>query len=88
MKTKTTYHHIYTAKRYVLWTISDEMQRLGDFKFLDILVFKSSKSGVADKPESFEELEELLKDCDKVYNFNKVETKLHGAVGYDIVINE
>lgn len=84
---KTT-HHIYTNKRYVLLTISDQLKELGDFKYFDILVFKNSKSGIADKPESFEELEELLKDCDSVYNFNKVETKLHGAIGYDIIINE
>lgn len=84
---KTT-HHIYTAKRYVLWTISSKLRELGDFKYFDILVFKNSKLGVADKPNSYEELQELLNDYDSVYAFNRVETNLHGAIGYDIILNE
>lgn len=84
---KTT-HHIYTNKRYVLNTIKSQLQDLGDFKYFDILVFKNTKSGVADKPNSYEELIELLKDCDAVYSFNRVETNLHGAIAYDIILND
>lgn len=78
--------HIYTAKRYVLLTISNDLREQGDFKYLDILVFENSKPGIPKRPASYEELETLLKDCDKVYAFNRVETKL--PVGYDIIINE
>lgn len=87
-------HHIYTSKRKVLLEISNKMKEMGDFKYLDILVIKSKhptnnifgNDGYADKPNSYEELVELLKDVDKVYSFNKVETKLHEAIGYDIII--
>lgn len=84
---KTT-HHIYTNKRYVLNTIKSQLQDLGDFKYFDILVFEHKNSKVADRPSSYEELVELLKDCDAVYSFNRVETMLHGAIAYDIVLNE
>ncbi len=84
---KTT-HHVYTAKRYVLLTISNQLQELGDFKYFDILVFDHKGSGIANRPNSYEELEELLKGYDKVYDFSRVETMLHGAIGYDIIINE
>ena len=81
-------YHIYTATRYVLRTISSKLQELGDFKHFDILVFKNKNDGIADKPNTYEELVELLKDYDSVYSFNRVETKLHGAIGYDIIIKE
>lgn len=92
---KTT-HHIYTNKRYVLNTIKSQLQDLGDFKYFDIFVIKSSNpsnnifemNGVINKPNSYEELVELLKDCDAVYSFDRVETNLHGAIAYDIVLNE
>lgn len=83
-------HHIYTSKRYVLLEISERLKYdyNGDFKYFDILVFKDTKSGKAMKPTSYEELEQALKNVDKVYSFNRVETNLHGVIGYDIVINE
>lgn len=79
-------HHIYTAKRYVLTTINTKLQELGDWKYFDILVFKTRNSKEADKPESFEELVKLLEKYDKVYNFYEVATNLHGAVAYDIIL--
>lgn len=80
-------YHIYTAKRYVLREIGSKLQDLGDFKYFDILVFKNKGDKVAERPESYEELEELLKDTDRVYSFDRVETLIHGAIGYDIIIN-
>lgn len=83
-------HHIYTAKRYVLLEISEKLKYdyNGDFKYFDILVLKDTKSGKAIKPNTYEELEQLLKDVDAVYSFNRVETNLHGAIGYDIILSE
>ena len=86
---KIEWHHIYTSKRYVLLEISEKLKYdyNNDFKYFDILVFKNPRCGVANKPNSYQELEELLKDYDKVYDFNRVETKLHGAIGYDIILD-
>lgn len=81
-------YHVYTSKRHVLCEINSVLLDKGDFKYLDILIFKKKGDYVAEKPESYDELQELLKDCDSVYSFNRVETKLHGAVGYDIIISE
>ena len=83
-------YHIYTAKRHVLLEISEKLKYdyKGDFKYFDILVFKHKDDHEAMKPNTYEELEHLLKDVDKVYAFNRVETKLHGAIGYDIIIEE
>ena len=89
-----TEHHVYTAKRKVLWEINSKLQEMGDFKYLDIQVIKAPilLENVKDIktywPKSYEELIELLKDVDKVYSFNRVETNLHGAIGYDIIIEE
>lgn len=93
MKEQTT-HHVYTAKRKVLWEINSKMKEMGDFKYLDIQVLKAPRH--LDKvediksywPKSYEELIELLKDVEAVYSFNQVETNLHGAIGYDIIIEE
>jgi hypothetical protein len=84
------YYHIYTSKRKVLLDISEKLRYdcNNDFKYFDILVFKHKGDHTATKPNSFEELESLLKDTDKVYSFNRVETNLHGAIGYDIVLDE
>lgn len=92
---KTT-HHIYTAKRKVLWEIGSKLQELGDFKYLDILVLKTSNptrnvfewEGQSYKPNSYEELEDLLKDVDKVWSFDRVEADVQGAIGYDIIVEE
>lgn len=83
-------YHVYTSKRHVLLEISEKLKYdyNGDFKYFDILVFKHKGDNKAMKPNSFEELEEVLENVDKVYSFNRVETKLHGAIGYDIVIDE
>ena len=80
--------HVYTSKRYVLLEISSKLKYdyNNDFKYLDILVFKHKGDHEAFKPNSYEELEDLLKEVDKVYSFNRVETMLHGAIGYDIII--
>lgn len=59
-----------------------------DWDKLDLLVFKHSNSNEAIKPDSYEELEKLLNDVDSVYSFNRVETMLHGAIGYDVIIEE
>ena len=83
-----TTHHIYTAKRYVLWTINSKLQELGDWKYFDILVLQHKNSHEAEQPNSYDELVELLKDVDSVYSFNQVETIQHGAIAYDIIINE
>lgn len=83
-----TSYHIYTAKRKVLWTIKEKLDELGDFKYFDILVFKNKSSHEAQRPSSYDELLTLLKDCDSVYSFYQVETIKHGAVAYDIIINE
>ncbi len=86
---KTT-HHIYTAKRKVLWEIGSKLQELGDFKYLDILVIKKKHGDdyIGKKPNSYKELIELLKDYGSVYDFYEVETILHGAIGYDIILEE
>lgn len=81
-------YHIYTSKRKVLWEINSKLLELGDFKHLDILVFEHKDSKEATKPNSYEELVEILKNVDKVYSFNRVETILHGAIAYDIIIEE
>ena len=75
-------------KNYVLRKISEKLNELGDWKYFDVLVFAHQQSLTAEKPESYEELVELLKDYDSVYQFNEVETNLHGAVAYDIILNE
>ena len=80
--------YIYTDKRYVLRTIKEQLDELGDFKYFDILVFEHAASKHAEKPETYEELVELLKDCDMVLKFDRVETNLHGAIAYDITIKE
>ena len=80
------YQHIYTSKRYVLCEINSKLLEMGDWKYFDILVFQHKDDHVADRPESYDELVELLKDCDRVYSFHRVETKLHGAIAYDISI--
>ena len=80
--------HVYTSKRYVLTTINSKLEEVGDWKYFDILVFKNKTSHEAEQPSSYDELVELLKDCDKVYSFNRVETIQHGAIAYDIIINE
>ena len=86
---KIEWHHIYTSKRYVLLEISEKLKYdcNNNFSRLDILVFKNPKNGFAEKPSTYQELEELLKDYDKVYDFNRVETQLHGAIGYDIILD-
>lgn len=83
-------YHIYTNKRYVLLEISEKLKYdyNGDFKFFDILVFKHKGDHEAMKPNSYDELEQILKNVDKVYSFDRVETNLHGAIGYDIIIEE
>lgn len=83
-----TYHHIYTAKRKVLVDINTKLLELGDWKFFDILIFKHKGDHEAIQPRSYEELVEILKDVDSVYSFNRVETKLHGVIAYDIIIKE
>lgn len=80
-------HHVYTNTNYVLRTISKRYKELGDWKYLSILIFKDKNSlTIADAPESFEELEGLLKGYDKVYSFHEVETARHGEVGFDIIL--
>ncbi len=83
-------YHVYTSKRHVLLEISEKLKYdyNGDFKYFDILVFKHKGDNKVMKPTSYEELEKVLENVDKVYSFNRVETKLHGAIGYDIVIDE
>lgn len=89
-------YHIYTSKRYVLLTIKQKLEELGDFKYLDILVIKSQKpsnnifemDGRLYKPKTYDELVELLKNIDKVYSFDRVETNIQGATGYDIIVEE
>ena len=85
-----TLHHIYINKRHVLLEISEKLKYDygNDFKYFDILVFKHKGDHEAFKPNSYEELEDLLKGVDSVYSFDRVETKLHGAIGYDIIIEE
>lgn len=80
---KESITHVYTAKRKVLLTINQY-----DWNVLDILVFNHIDSFEAEQPKSYEELVELLKDYDKVYSFNKVETIKHGAVAFDIILNK
>ena len=80
--------HVYTSKRYVLCTINSKLLEMGDWKYFYILVFQHKNSHEAEQPNSYEELVELLKDCDKVYSFDRVETMKHGAIAYDIIINE
>ena len=83
-----TEHHVYTAKRYILCKINSRLQELGDWKYFDILVFKNKQSHEAEKPNSYDELVELLKNYDSVYNFYEVESLMHGAVAYDIILEE
>ena len=81
--------HVYTSKRHVICEINSKLlEKNSDFKYLDILVFKHKDDHEAEKPNSMNELIELLKDCDSVYSFNRVETILHGAIAYDIIISE
>ena len=64
-------HHIYTSKRYVLWTINSKYQELGDWKYFNILVFKHKKSHEAEMPDSYDE---LIKFCEeKGYTFLSAE---------------
>ena len=81
-------YHIYTSKRIVLLEINSKLLELGDWKYFDILVFKHQNSKSAIKPGSYKQLQDLLKKYDKVYSFNKVETMLHGAIAYDIILEE
>ena len=80
--------HVYINKNKVLLDINTKQNELGGWKYLDILIFENKKSTTAYAPESFVDLIEKLKDVDKVYSFHEVETNLHGAVAYDIIINE
>ena len=90
MGNNITEHHIYTNKRYVLLEISSKLKYDydNDFKYFDILVFKHKGDKQAEKPTSYKGLEQLLDGVDKVYSFDRVETMLHGAIGYDIIIEE
>lgn len=80
------YYHVCTNKNYVLRSISMRLQAKGDWKYLDVLVFKNREAKEADRPESYEELEELLKDYDKVYEFYEAESLQHGLICYDIIL--
>jgi len=80
--------HIYTSKRKVLLDIGSKLEELGDWKHFDILVFNHKTSKSAKKPESYDELQNILSSYDKVYGFYEVETLLHGAVAYDIILEE
>ena len=82
----TKYYHISTNKNYVLRSISMRLNAKGDWKYLDILVFKNRQSKIADRPESYEELEKLLKDYDKVYEFYEAESNMNGLICYDIIL--
>ncbi|MBO7732051.1 MAG: hypothetical protein J6S67_05850 [Methanobrevibacter sp.] len=77
-------HHIWTNKNYVLRTLKPIWDKL------DLIVFESHSSEVYRpiKPETFEDLTKLLEGVDKVYAFNEVETNLHGAIAYDLIIKE
>lgn len=79
--------HIYTAKRYVLWTIRDKEWELGNYIYKDIYVFQHKDSKEAEAPDSYEELCELLRDVERVYDFYPVKDK-DGNLGYDIIIEE
>lgn len=80
--------HVYTSKNYVLITINSKLQELGDWKYFDILVFKNKGSNEATKVESYDELTDLLKGYDRVYSFYKVDSNVHGAEVYDIILEE
>lgn len=82
-----TYMHVCTNKNYVLRVINMRLARCdGDWSHIDVLVFKNKKSKCADRPNSFEELEKLLKNYDKVYDFYECESAMHGVVCYDIIL--
>lgn len=75
-------------KRYVLVTIGTKYKELGDWKYFNILVFKSKNSHEAYSPSSYEELVSLLEEYESVYAFNEVESLRHGEIAYDIIIEE
>lgn len=83
----TKYMHVMTNKNYVLRSIRMRMQDK-DWSCIDVLIFKHKNSKEADKPTSYEELEELLKDYDRVYSFYEAQSLMHGVTCYDIILEE
>lgn len=75
-------------KNLVLRTISSKLKEKGDFKYLDILVFKNKDSKEAESIDNLEQLEEILKDYQKVYSFYEAESAMNGLTCYDIILNE
>lgn len=87
IRVMTKYMHVFTNKNYVLRSIKMRLNsKNNDWKYFSVLVFKNKKSHEAESPESFEELERILKDYDKVYSFYEVQTLRNGEIGYDIIL--
>ena len=81
------YMHVYNAKGYVLRTINIHMNKHeGDFNSVNILVRKNKDDKHGKMPTKYEELIDLLKDYDKVYDFYEWDSLMHGVKCYDIVL--
>lgn len=80
-----TSHHVYINKNYVLRTIREAYVIANG---IDVLVFPSkAKPNEAYFANTYQQLEDLLKDYDRVYSFHEVEV-LGNHRGFDIVIDE
>lgn len=77
-------------KNYVLRKISDSvyLDKITNEKLINVLVFpKSTIPNEAYRPGTYEELEELLKDYEMVYDFYEAETTSI-IKAYDIILDE
>lgn len=79
--------HVYTNKEHILLTIGTKYKSFGDWNMFDVLVFEHKDDTVANRPESYEELVDLLSDSKRVYSFYRVDSS-DGRLAYDIIKEE
>ena len=81
------YQHMKTDKDYVLRTINIRLKQMdGRFECINITVYKNKEDKHPKMPTQYDEVIELLKDYDKVYEFYEMESAMHGLRCYDIIL--
>lgn len=82
-----SYMHVCTNKDYVLRVINIHMKKHdNNFNSVSIMIGKSEKDKHPKMPTRYEELIELLKDYDKVYEFYEFDSSMHGVKSYNIIL--
>lgn len=84
-----SYKHMCTDKEYLLRTINLHLKKYdNNFYSVNIMVGKNKKDQHPVMPTKYDELIDLLKDYDKVYEFYEFDSLRRGVKCYDIILEE